>query len=125
MIILIIIIIIYILLISIIEITSNFTYLSNKKNLINVIKDNNIIQDKISNLNKIEIFNNYNYDNFIGNFYYYFNDNNNNNNNNNVIGFYIYNNNFNLLNKNTFYTFNIPVNLKIINIRNEKLNIFI
>ena len=119
----IIIILIYIVTIIIIEIFSNFNinniFLNNK---IKTNEDFKIISiNDLDKLKKIEIHDNYYLDNFKGKFYYYheFNESDN------VIGFYELNNKFNLLNKKTFYNFINPINIKIINIRNEKINIYI
>ena len=124
--ILIIILIVFIISIVIIEVNSNYIIKIDKYEPITIIdyklneNENNLsIIDKLKKYitnNKIQI------EDYIGTFYYE-NENKNENENN---GFYIYNeneneNNFNLLETEKIYNFNIPVLIKIFNIKNEKL----
>lgn len=120
MIIYIIIIIIYLLSISIIEILSNFKIKLNSVKLIDSDHGENM-QENLQNLKKFETYNNYLNDNFIGDFYYYTDCLNKEN----VMGFYVMNNEYNLLKDGIYYNFKSPVLIKIINIRNEKINIYL
>lgn len=118
----IIIILIYIVSIIIIEIFSNFNINNVFYNKLKINEDFKILPNNdLDKLNKIETYDNYYLNNFSGKFYYYFELNESDN----IIGFYELNNKLNLLNKNTFYNFINPINIKIINIRNEKINIYI
>ena len=122
--ILIIILIVFIISIVIIEVNSNYTIKIDKYEPITIIdykineNENNL--SIIDKLKKNKTTDEISIEDYIGLFYF----ENENENENENYGFYIYNeneNNYNLLEPNKIYNFNIPVLIKIFNIKNEKL----
>lgn len=115
-----IILLLYLLFIIIIEIVNFFTFRPSCNNLINLINIEEVKNEKFENLKKFETFDNYNNNNFIGIFYYSLT-----NSDKNVIGFYKLNDNYELLKENIYYNFKTAVEIILINIRNEKINIYL